>query len=150
MTRVGHTSRPNVLGLICLRTACVVYFDHRWWPSLMSLDSSYRDFSSDTNCVITGVSVRLHDLFIFLLYSFSSLFTNYEDERGSKRENKETKKKKKLWRHTETPIMTLLVLLERSQRNKSNNIKESHQWWPKCDTRAVQRQMSPDIFGWLG
>jgi hypothetical protein len=40
-------------------------------------------------------------------------------ERGSKKERKNFK-------DTETPIMTLSVLLERYQHDESNNTKESH------------------------
>jgi hypothetical protein len=37
-------------------------------------------------------------------------------------------KKKRFSKYTETLIMTSLVPYEKSQQNKSNDIKESHQW----------------------
>jgi len=59
-------------------------------------------------------------LFIFLLFSLFFLHKLQGGERRKK--NKETKKR--LWIHIETPIMTSLVSLKKSRRDKSNDIKK--------------------------
>jgi hypothetical protein len=40
-----------------------------------------------------------------------------------RREGRERKKKKIFYRHTKAPIMTLFILLKRSQRYEFNNTK---------------------------
>jgi hypothetical protein len=45
---------------------------------------------------------------------------------NKEKEEREEKEKKRSWRYTETSMMTLLISLERSRRNESNNIKECH------------------------
>jgi hypothetical protein len=49
-----------------------------------------------------------------------------QGEKGGR--EKSIKKKKRFSKYTETLIMTSLVPYEKSQQNKSNDIKESHQW----------------------
>jgi len=119
VTRLDHTSRPNMIGLICLWMANVADSDHRSWPSLMSLDLSRRDLFNGTSGIVTGASVCFQDLFI------------YKEERREKK-NKETKKR--LWIHIETPIMTSLVLLKKSRRDKSNDIKKGQAVTGVCHT----------------
>jgi len=49
---------------------------------------------------------------------FFFLFRSYKEQ------IRETKKKKKLLKYTETLVITLLISLKRSQRDESNNIKK--------------------------
>jgi hypothetical protein len=60
----------------------------------MSLDSSHRDLSSGTNCVITGVLMRHWDLFIF--FTLLSLIFFHKLQGG---ERKQRNKKKTLEAH---------------------------------------------------
>jgi hypothetical protein len=48
--------------------------------------------------------------------------------RGERREKKKKKKRKRSWRHAETLITIKLTPSKRSQGDKSNDIKEAHQW----------------------
>ena len=57
---------------------------------------------------------------------------------GEKGGREKSIKKKKFSKYTETLIMTSLVPYEKSQQNKSNDIKESHQWWFECIILVVQ------------
>jgi hypothetical protein len=53
------------------------------------------------------------------------LDTRFNKERRERREKKG--KKERLWRHTETPMTTPPIPLERYQRDESNNTKKGHQ-----------------------
>jgi hypothetical protein len=48
--------------------------------------------------------------------------------RGERREKKKKKERKRSWRHAETLITIKLTPSKRSQGDKSNDIKEAHQW----------------------
>ena len=54
--------------------------------------------------------------------------TRFTIKREEREKNKE-KKRKRSRRYTEISTMTSLVLLERYQRDESNNIKEGHERW---------------------
>ena len=61
--------------MICLSTARVTHFCHRWWPSLVSLNLSRRDLFNGIGGVIIEVSICLQNLFLsFLFLSPLSLY----------------------------------------------------------------------------
>jgi hypothetical protein len=53
-------------------------------------------------------------------------FTIKIKRRGERKERKTMEEKKRPQKHTVTPIMTLLISLERYQRDESNDTKEGH------------------------
>lgn len=53
-------------------------------------------------------------------------FTIKIKRRGERKERKTMEEKKRPQKHTVTPIMTLLISLERYQRDESNDTKEGY------------------------
>jgi hypothetical protein len=100
-------------------------------------DSSYRDIYNSTCVVVIGVSVYFQDHFIYFLFFFISPISSQTTRRRDGR-IKERKKIKWYWRHSETPMTTSPVLLERSRQDEFNDTKKSYKQWMKWVIRAIQ------------
>jgi len=70
MIGVGHPCLQRQVSHLWI--ASVVSSSYCWWPSLMSLDSSRRDFFNGTSDAVIEASVCLYSLFFIII--FLSLF----------------------------------------------------------------------------
>lgn len=105
VTGVGHISGLKASEPQHFWTARVANFVHHFWPYLMSFDSPYEIFSKIL--MLSSSELQFVSMIFFLLFSLSYLFTNYKEEGGGRREERERNKEKKIKcprKHTEVPI----------------------------------------------
>jgi hypothetical protein len=76
-------------------------------------------------------------IILFIFYFFISPISSQTTRRRDGR-IKERKKIKWYWRHSETPMTTSPVLLERSRQDEFNDTKKSYKQWMKWVIRAIQ------------
>jgi hypothetical protein len=144
VTWVGHTSSLKCRGLFffgqLVWNILVTVCDLLWcrWIRLIEIFSTVLAVSSSELRCASG----------FFLYIFSTFFSPPSLHKLQEERKKKQRNKKRPQRHTKVLTMRQPILLERSQRDESNDIKEGHQWWLECATQAVRRQMSSGIFGW--
>ena len=110
------------------------------------LDLSCWDIFNSTYGIIIRASMCLHDLFIYF-FTFLSLFSLHKLQGGERREkNKEIKKTLNThWNSDNNTISIVEKISTRWIQQHQRKVKR----WLECAIRAVQRQISPDIFEWL-
>jgi len=137
---VGHTGRPNMPELICLRTACVAHSGHHWWPSLMSLDSSRWDLSNNIGCLIVKTLVCLWGLFLFLCFFFLSS-CNLWREGGEKKVEKIYKKNPEAHRSSDDDTASTVekISMRRIQRHQRRSQTVTGMFHTSCPKKNKPR-----------
>lgn len=112
--KVGHMSHLKVVRLTCLWAGRVAHSDNCWWSFMVLLDWSCWDLSNDTCNVVIRDFMCHHSFFV------SFTFTDYKEERGREKKNKQRKKNPKAhwwwnqWCHKKISTKRFQQHLERS------------------------------------